>query len=795
MADAPGLKFVESAQRLRIPGVSASLAAFMGKAPRGRTDKARRVLGWGDFVKKYGAFSSEYTLADSLWEYFRQGGDQATVLRIAPADAVGAANTTQVLDKGEANVSFKIYASSPGAWGNNVSVGLVRKRFKGVTDPLSAGANSETLPAAAFAMRFESVAGLEVGDVLDVEDLSTGALVTNDAAAKIGSIVVLHVDGANKYVYALDVNNFKANLALEGLTYSLPTCSRHLGRTRVTAQLGAGATEVTVDNPDGFKQGSLVSMCLFSSVVDKVASSQATRVDAVVDRVVGNRLIFTAATSNGSAVPARVQAFAQHDSDTNDYLTLTAVNAGPGGNSISYEVVAGGANSIAVTGRKITITTNDYTLATAKAAINAHAVASTLVTANTSGSELVALVARAEAALTGGADLIVVSQEFDLTLREEGEQVESSLFQGMNLISTSRNYIETRHGGVLSPLGPNDNNLSERVFFIEVAKPGGVTDINHIPRALEDLSLSSGSDGSALVDDDYIGTANPPTGLQLLDGDEEIDVGCAPGVTSATFQQAAIEYAKARGNLYWLLDMPLASDTADEMIAFRQFDLSGANNSYAGLYAPYLREQDPRGEARAGEIVQVPPTPAVAGLIAKRVIENGVHYPAANMPIAGVLGLTANLSRANHANVNGAGINLIRLVARQGIRLYGARTLALTGDGRQFENVRRWLNFFKASLTGALQDFVFRPITTGMLGDLQVTIDNFLERQWRLGALYPQDDKASAYFVKCDSETTTEDDISEGRVICHIGVSPVTPAEVIEFRISVSAGGVQVLEA
>ena len=41
-----------------------------------------------------------------------------------------------------------------------------------------------------------------------------------------------------------------------------------------------------------------------------------------------------------------------------------------------------------------------------------------------------------------------------------------------------------------------------------------------------------------------------------------------------------------------------------------------------------------------------------------------------------------------------------------------------------------------------------------------------------------------AFYVKCDRETMTQDDIDNGRLICEIGVSPVKPAEFVIFRIA-----------
>ena len=59
------------------------------------------------------------------------------------------------------------------------------------------------------------------------------------------------------------------------------------------------------------------------------------------------------------------------------------------------------------------------------------------------------------------------------------------------------------------------------------------------------------------------------------------------------------------------------------------------------------------------------------------------------------------------------------------------------------------------------------------------------EETWRSGALQGQKEE-DAFFVKCDLTTMTQADIDAGRLICHIGVAPVKPAEFVIFRIQLN---------
>jgi phage tail sheath protein FI len=44
--------------------------------------------------------------------------------------------------------------------------------------------------------------------------------------------------------------------------------------------------------------------------------------------------------------------------------------------------------------------------------------------------------------------------------------------------------------------------------------------------------------------------------------------------------------------------------------------------------------------------------------------------------------------------------------------------------------------------------------------------------------------RRESFFVTCDQTTMTQTDIDNGRLICHVGVAPVQPAEFVIFRIS-----------
>jgi phage tail sheath protein FI len=91
--------------------------------------------------------------------------------------------------------------------------------------------------------------------------------------------------------------------------------------------------------------------------------------------------------------------------------------------------------------------------------------------------------------------------------------------------------------------------------------------------------------------------------------------------------------------------------------------------------------------------------------------------------------------------------------------------------------------FVEESIDEGTQWVQFEPNeeATWSLIDRQITI--FLGRLWRDGMLVgATEDKA--FFVKCDRETMTQDDIDNGRLVCLVGVAPIKPAEFVIIRIS-----------
>jgi phage tail sheath protein FI len=188
------------------------------------------------------------------------------------------------------------------------------------------------------------------------------------------------------------------------------------------------------------------------------------------------------------------------------------------------------------------------------------------------------------------------------------------------------------------------------------------------------------------------------------------------------------------------------------------------------------------------DITQHPPSGAVVGVYARVDAARGVWKAPANESLVSVLGPTARYTQSELADLNvstnGKSINAIRAFTGKGTLIFGARTLAGNSGEDRYVNVRRLLIFLEESIEKAVEAFVFEPNDANTWRRVQGMIENFLNLQWRAGALQgarPED----AYRVAVGlGRTMTADDVVNGRMIVDISLAPVRPAEFIILRFS-----------
>ena len=103
-----------------IEGVGTSTAGFVGLAEKGPSIGAPAlVTSFKSFTKQFGGFLSEFThgeyryLANSVEQFFVNGGTRCFVSRVVPSDAKAAAKTAGILT---------VEAANEGKWGNRIQI-------------------------------------------------------------------------------------------------------------------------------------------------------------------------------------------------------------------------------------------------------------------------------------------------------------------------------------------------------------------------------------------------------------------------------------------------------------------------------------------------------------------------------------------------------------------------------------------------------------------------------------------------------------------------------------------------
>jgi phage tail sheath protein FI len=210
-----------------------------------------------------------------------------------------------------------------------------------------------------------------------------------------------------------------------------------------------------------------------------------------------------------------------------------------------------------------------------------------------------------------------------------------------------------------------------------------------------------------------------------------------------------------------------------------------SERGYGALYFPWLRVRDAIDPEK---IVSVPPSGHVAGICARTDVQRGVHKAPANVAVRGALGVTYNVSKAEQEVLNPAGVNCIRFFSREGVVLWGARTVAPSASNWRYLNVRRLFNMVEESVERSTRWVVFEPNDRPLWKSIRRDVGAFLTLLWRQGALMGATAE-QAFFVKCDDETNTPEVIDAGQVVTIIGLAPVKPAEFVIFRIGQSAAG------
>lgn len=308
-----------------------------------------------------------------------------------------------------------------------------------------------------------------------------------------------------------------------------------------------------------------------------------------------------------------------------------------------------------------------------------------------------------------------------------------------------------------------------------------------------------GTEGGNIPDDRfYVGSQDAKTGLYALEKADLFNILCLPPVnrtqdiSQATWAAAARYCLDRRAML--IVDPPL--DWASKELVLNQAigvdslrSSLGDAKKNAAIYFPRVKLADPLKENRSEIFV---PCGVIAGIFARTDANRGVWKAPAGTDagLTGVRELTLKLTDDENGLLNPVGVNCLRNFRVYGNVVWGARTL----DGAdplasewKYVPVRRLALFLEESLYRGTQWVVFEPNDEPLWAQIRLNLGAFMNTLFKQGAFQGKSPR-EAYFVKCDSETTTQNDIDRGIVNIVIGYAPLKPAEFVILKFQQMAG-------
>jgi hypothetical protein len=298
-----------------------------------------------------------------------------------------------------------------------------------------------------------------------------------------------------------------------------------------------------------------------------------------------------------------------------------------------------------------------------------------------------------------------------------------------------------------------------------------------------------------LTPQDFFPTNPPPNakvGVTALDDADLFNLLCIPDIDAKddpgrNLVDLVAAYCEAHRAMF-IVDSPSNWTTVKDAVdAMTTGNGVGTASTNAALFFPRNRRPNQEG----GD----PVCGAVAGVFARTDAERGVWKAPAGTEakLRGVPELSVHLTDAENGLLNPLGVNCLREFPETGRVVWGSRTTRgsdRVGSEWKYIPVRRTALFIEESLFRGTKWVVFEPNDEPLWAQIRLNVGAFMQGLFRQGAFQgktPQE----AYFVKCDKETTTQQEIDRGVVNIIVGFAPLKPAEFVVIKLQQIAGQLQ----
>ena len=348
--------------------------------------------------------------------------------------------------------------------------------------------------------------------------------------------------------------------------------------------------------------------------------------------------------------------------------------------------------------------------------------------------------------------------------------------------------------------GPRDTAVRVASMADFVREFGGLDGTSEASYAVHQFFLNGGSQAWVVrVGDDgpldaatLIGDRAARTGIFALEDADMFNILCIPAAASLPTRMhevvtAGTAYCHER-RAFMIVDVPPTVTDPPGMQAWVAAN-EALRDPSAAVYFPRPVIPDPLDDLRDRSVGA---SGTIAGLYARTDTMRGVWKAPAgtDAQLRGVAGLGYALRDDEDRALAAVGVSTLRSFPVYGHVCWGARTLD-GADERASEwkyvPVRRLALFLEESLYRGTKWVVFEPDDEPTWSQVRSHVGSFMQGLYRKGAFQGRTPK-DAYFVKCDSETTTQSDIERGVMNILVGFAPIKPAEFVILTIQQLVG-------
>lgn len=778
----PGVYVEEVRSGVRpIEGVSTSTAAFIGQAEMGPLNKAVQITGMPEFEAKYGAYLNSSFLAHAVFQFFNNGGKRCYIVRVAGSGATAAAIAIKDRKAAPAK-TLTIRAANEGAWGNKLDMVIDDgsedadrdnefriQVFKDRSDlrlalPPQLLETHDKLGMNPGAKNFVENVIAANSNYITVEVDSNNTLTATAGTSRSGLLAFLVDNGAD------DLKLGEANGGVETAGTAGPPATPGTSRSADSPSENPDADQrrfMININSDGARE---IALPPDAATGPTIAAAIQAAVRALVANQSANQPAFNGftCTYETPATPTDPPFYLLSSGTTGTSSSVEVTDFGPPasvsltGTRFVIEVDGDGPHEVTLTGpfangAALALALRDKVRSiTAKRNVNQSAFDSFLCEYDFSAKG-----GNPSLLLSSGTPAGVARVRSSVRVTDAPNETENvAKFLKLGLTNGGREITGA------ATLRPANSKIPTEYHLGDAVVSGNID------------SVAPGLDGATPQKLEH------EKGLTALDIVRDVNIISVPGMSDVV--AAGTNYCTIRGDCFFIGDVNQIDDTKEEAQAF----VNGLTkkSSYGAIYYPWLKMTDPSGNSSLP--VPVPASGFVAGMYAQIDARRGVWKAAAGTEanIGGAVGLLAETTDAQQDSLNPLGVNVIRFFPASGIVIWGARTLATRSDPEyRYIPVRRTAIFLEQSIYNGIQWAVFEPNDEDLWASLRLNIGAFMMLQFRAGAFQGKTPN-EAFFVKCDSSTTTQADIDAGIVNILVGFAPLKPAEFVVLKLTQKAG-------